>query len=262
MQNSISTSHSKLGLRAQVQADINRYLVNFKDAKIGQRKLAESADIHPKTIQRICRQENTPGHITILKIYRVLLGESNTSKLLPLLPTAIKEVVLKDGIDLPETDIDYSAVIKSEILKNDVFCEIYFLIDTAPVTRDLIMFKYGEHGLHILDNMFSLNAIKYLDDGAIALGTSRVQLDAEIIKKAGLTLSQKYSKHQNCEITGDNFIGLYVDSLPEEAYQKWLEIDKEAFIKKAEIAKQYRTNVKGKRVFTYMTTDTFTKSEL
>lgn len=262
MQNSISTSHTGLGLRAQVQADINRFLVQFNDPKIGQRKLAQNADIHPKTIQRILRQENTPGHITIIKIYRVLLEESNTAKLLPLLPKVVKDSILKNGIQLPETSIDYSAMIKAEILKSDVFCEIYFLIDTAPVTRDLIMFKYGEHGLHILENMFSMNAIKYLDDGAITLGSSKVQLDAEIIKKAGLDLSKKYSKYQNCEVTGDNFLGLYVESLPEEAYQKWLEIDKEAFLKKAQIAKEYRSNTNSKRVFTYMTTDTFTKSDL
>ncbi|EQC51697.1 hypothetical protein [Bacteriovorax sp. DB6_IX] len=262
MHNELTSQQRQLDLKAQVQADINKYLVKYNDVKIGQRKLAQNADIHLKTIQRLCRQENTPGHITILKLYKVLTGESNTSRLLPLLPKAVKESVLKSGIDLPETDIDYSAVIKNEILKNDVFCEIYFLIDTAPVTRDLIMFKFGEHGIHILEKMFDLNAVKYLNDGTIGLGTSRLQLDTEVIKTAGLRLSQKYSKPQNCEVTGENFIGLYVDSLPEEAYQKWLEIDKEAFIKKAEIAKQFRSDKNGKRVFTYMTTDTFKKSEL
>jgi len=259
MSQEIQSANSKDLIKLQVQKDMNHFLSSFKDYSLGQKTLARRAGVHNKTIKRLSKMENAPGHITLLKIYSVLLGETNSQKLLSLLPQIIRESLLKDKANLPVQDVDYSAEIKREVLSNQVFCEIYFLIDAGHVSKDYIQFKFGEHGLHIIEKMHSLNAIKYSEDGQIELGPARLEFDTQVIKAAGVMISSKYSKPENSEVKGDNFLALYVESLPDQAYQEWLKIDKEAFIKKAEIAKKYRDTNKGKKVFTYMTTDTFIK---
>jgi hypothetical protein len=243
----------------QLVSDINAYLATFRDISIGQKSLAKKATVHLKTIQRLCRHENFPAHITIIKIYRVLLGESNNDILISLLPDLIRELLIVDKANIPSSNINYSGEIRRELLSDKVFLEIYFLVDAGTVSNELIQYKFGEHGLEVLKKMISLKALKYNSKGLLELGQEQIQLDPTIIKHAGLTLSQKYSKSENCEVKGDNFIALYVESLPEDAYNEWLKIDKEAFIKKAEIAKKYKNHISGQKVFTYMTTDTFKK---
>ncbi|EQC44959.1 hypothetical protein M899_0545 [Bacteriovorax sp. BSW11_IV] len=238
---------------------MNNYLSNFKDYALGQKNLSRRSDVHLKTIQRLCRKENTPGHITLIKLYRVIYGETHPEKLLSLVPRVVREVLLKNKATILPDDINYSAEIKREVLTDKVFSEIYFLIDAGNISKDYIVYKFGEHGLHTLERMYKLNAIKYESNGQISLGKERLHFDTEVIKSAGVLLSKKYSKPVNSEVNGENFLALYVDCLPDSVYQEWLRIDKEAFIKKAELAKKYRDPVNGKRVFTYMTTDTLTR---
>ncbi len=259
MSHKIQSVNSKDLVKSQIQSDMNIFLSNFKNYSLGQKTLARRAGVHYKTIQRLSRMENAPGHITLLKVYSVLLGETNSQKLISLLPDVIRNSLIKDQAKLLPLGIDYSAEIKREVLNDKVFCEIYFLIDAGNVSKDLIQFKFGEHGLHILERMYSINAIKYAENGQIVLGSARLEFDTQVIKTAGVMISKKYTKPTNSEVLGDNFLALYVESLPESAYQEWLKIDKEAFIKKAEIAKKYRDVDSGKKVFTYMTTDTFIK---
>lgn len=259
MSQEIQSVNSKGLIKSQIQSDMNRFLSSFKDYSLGQKTLARRAGLHYKTIQRLSRMENVPGHITLLKIYSVILGESNSQKLLSLLPDIIRKSLIKDQASILPQGVDYSAEMKREVLNDQVFCEIYFLIDAGNVSKDLIQFKFGEHGLHMLERMYSLNAIKFLENGQVKLGSTRLELDTQVIKTAGVLISKKYTKPSQSEVKGDNFLALYVESLPENAYQEWLKIDKEAFLKKAEIAKKYRSLDSGRKVFTYMTTDTFTK---
>ncbi len=250
---------SSEAIKSQLQSDMNHFFSRFKEYSLGQKTLARRAELNLKTIQRLSRCENLPGHITLMKVYKVLLGEENPQKLLALLPQVIRESVIQDKGNILSSGLDYSLEIKREVLHDQVFCEIYFLIDAGSVTKKLIQFKFGEHGLHILDKMHSLNAIRYVDNEKIELGSVRLELDAGIIKNVGLNLSEKYTKPENCEIKGENFLGFYVESLPEDAYQEWLRLDHEVFLKKIEIAKKYKDIKKGKKVFTYVSTDTFAK---
>jgi transcriptional regulator with XRE-family HTH domain len=246
-------------LKDQLVNDINEHLAKFRDYSLGQKSLAKKAGVHAKTIQRLCRKEHFPSHITLLKVYKVLLGESCYETLYSLLPDIIRSVLDRDQVQIPEASINYSQEIKREILNDRVFLEIYFLVDAGVVTNEFIQFKFGEHGLDTVKRMINLKALKYNSKGQLELGAERVQLDPSLIKHAGLILSKKYSKTENCEVRGENFVALYVESLPSEAYQEWLSIDKEAFLKKAEIAKKYKNYMNGSKVFTYMTTDTFQK---
>jgi transcriptional regulator with XRE-family HTH domain len=251
--------NSKLDIQLQIQNDINNYVSCFNNPSLGEKSLAKKSGVHNKTIKRLRSLANNPTHGTILKLYSVLLGETNPEKLFALLPDSLRSLLVKDSINILPQNLDHSSEIKREILSDKVFCEIYFLIDAGNVSKELIQFKFGEHGLDILERMYQLNAIRYNNENLIELGKSRLEYSPEVIKHAGQLLSRKYSKTSLCEVKGENFLGLYVDSLPEQAYQEWLKIDKDAFIKKAEIAKNYRDEVGGKKVFTYMTTDSFKK---
>lgn len=254
-------SQDRVHLQDQLLSDINGYLTKFRDYSIGQKTLAKRAGVHSKTIQRICRRDSFPGHITILKIYKIILEENDYGKLYSLLPESVRKSLCEDKANITSSPINYCAEIRREILNDRVFCEIYFLADAGNVSHDLIQFKFGEHGIETLKKMLSLKALQYNDRGELELGIHRVEIDPVIIKRAGLLLSQKYSKTRNCEVKGENFVALYVESLPQEAYNEWLAIDKEAFIKKAKIAQKYRDVESGRKVFTYMATDTFKKEE-
>ncbi|OIQ20032.1 MAG: hypothetical protein BM556_05960 [Bacteriovorax sp. MedPE-SWde] len=252
---------SKGLLKEQLVSDLNTYFSNYKDYSLAQKYLATNSGVHLKTIQRLCRKENNPGHTTLLKIYKVLLGESDYQKLFSLLPEIIRNTLKEDSIQNLSRDINYSLEIKREILADRVFCEIYFLVDAGNTSIELIQFKFGEHGLDTVKRMIDLKALRYNSEGLLELGSERAEIDPQVIKHSGLTLSEKYSKTKDCEVKGENFIGLYVESLPENIYQEWLQIDKDAFIKKAELAKKHRVAAGGKKVFTYMTTDTFIKEK-
>ncbi|WP_127716887.1 hypothetical protein [Halobacteriovorax sp. HLS] len=252
---------SKDLVRDQLVSDLNEYFSHFKDRSLAQKSLAKKSGVHLKTIQRLCRRENNPGHITLLKIYKILLGQSDYQKLFSLLPDVVRVSLSIDQATIPVSTIDYSEEIRRELLTDKVFLEIYFLVDAGTVSRELIQFKFGENGLEILQKMLALNALSFNSEGMIVLGSQRVQLDPQIIKRAGLLLSSSYAKPVNSEVKGENFIGLYVESLPEQAYQKWLQIDKEAFLQKAQIAKEFKDNTKGKKVFTYMVTDSLIKGD-
>jgi transcriptional regulator with XRE-family HTH domain len=254
-------NQERVHLQDQLLSDINEYLAKFRDYSLGQKTLAKRAGVHSKTIQRICRRDSFPGHVTILKIYSIIFNENDYAKLYSLLPEVVRQALCEDKAQITSVSVNYSAEIRREILNDKVFCEIYFLADAGNISHDLIQFKFGEHGIETLKKMLSIKALQYNDRGELELGKHRVEIDPKIIKRAGLLLSQKYSKTLNCEVKGENFVALYVESLPEEAYNEWLAVDKEAFIKKAKIAQKYRDVESGRKVFTYMATDTFKKEE-
>ena len=141
MLKSTNESQERDLLKDQLAHDINIYLANFRDYSLGQKSLAKKAGVHAKTIQRLCRKENFPTHITLLKIYKVLLGETSYEKLFSLLPERIRSLLVEDQAHIPEASINYSQEIKREMMNDRVFLEIYFLVDAGNVTDEFIQFK-------------------------------------------------------------------------------------------------------------------------
>lgn len=249
-------------LREQVALDLRTKLEDYRNHKIGVRILAQKMDISERTLNRLLKLENRPTYQTLLKIYSVIFETSNEDTLLKLVPSIIRETVLKQ---LPSKKKNSKGLVNQvlpdiagEIFYDRCFAELYVLASCAPLTRELIQYRFGLHGMTTLEKMIELKAIKQNSQGQYILGENQIELDTKTLKKIGLSMSEKYAKVQNAEVGGENLIAFYAEGLSDEAYEKWLKIDEEAFYKKMDVLKE--TGALGnKRAFTYMVTDTMSE---
>ncbi|MCP4915161.1 MAG: hypothetical protein GY909_18725 [Oligoflexia bacterium] len=255
MENTSTAGEASLGLKEQIIFDLERKLDKFNDPKKGLRVMATGIGVHPKTLKRLLQGQNTPGYLTIYKIYRYLLNTTNDSKILEQVPSVIKNELIKGNPKDLTKGLTFSMDVEHEIASDKVFCEIYFLTDAGMITEELVRYRYGMHGLEILKKMHDLEVIKKNSYGAFEIGKNRANLSTQTMKKIGLHMIEKYFKPENCDELGNNHVGLYVAGLSEEGFNEWLKADKECFYKKAEIAKKHedKNGIKG---FTFMVTDT------
>ncbi len=255
MENISIPCENSLGLKEQIIYDLNERLDQFNDPKKGLRMMATGIGVHSKTLKRLLKGLNTPGYLTIYKIYRYLLNTTNDTKILEQVPSVIKKELIKGNPKDLTKGLTFSMDVEHEIASDKVFCELYFLTDAGVVTQELVKYRYGLHGVELLKKMFDLDIIAKNDQGHFELGKNRANLSTQTLKKVGLHLIEKYFKPLDCDEMGNNFTGLYVSGLSDEGYNEWLKIDHECYYRKAEVAKKYedKNGIKG---FTFMVTDT------
>lgn len=249
------THRDQLDLHTQVANDLRVLLSKYKNPKIGLRQISAKIQVSERTITRLLNKENKPTYQTLYKIYRVIYSTSDDSRLFELLPPIVQDEIKRHNPLKQNSSITYKKEIENEILYDRCFAEIYFLASCSPTSRDLIQLRFGLHGIETVEKMIELGALKQTREGTYTIGDVQANLDAQTLKRVGLSISEKYAKVQNTQTRGNNLIAFYAEGLSDEAYEQWLKIDQEAFYKKVEIANA--EGAKGsKRAFTFAVTDT------
>lgn len=244
-----------LSLMDQVCADLNTHIAKYKSNKIGIRLFSEKIGVCERTLYRLIAKENKPTYQTLFKIYREIHQTNNESLLLELVPEVIREEIQKINPNKTAQNITYHKDIESEIYYDRTFAEIYFMAACSAITNELIQFRYGMNGMLTLERMVEMKALKRLENQTYILGENQANFSAKTLKRVGLSLIEKFSKPQLAEEFGNNIIAFYAEGLSDEAYDKWLAIDKNAFEEKIKITNQ-KGSLGTKRAFTFMVTDT------
>jgi transcriptional regulator with XRE-family HTH domain len=243
-----------LTLKEQVALDLKVKLEEFRSEKIGLRLIAGKMGINEKTLRRLLRQENRPTYSTLLKIYRVLLDTNNDSLVAELAPEVVRTEILKSNPSNLSRSISHNQDIEAEIKNDRCFAEIYILAGCGLITTELIQFRLGQMGVQTLQRMLKLNVLSRVSENTFMLGENQASLSPDTLANLGRDLIQRYFKSQNCDESGQNFIGFYAEGLDDETYEQWLKIDEEAFQKKVNLTKKMHS-LGTKSAMTFMVTE-------
>lgn len=238
----------------QVVEDLLMNLTKFKDAKKGLKVVSRKTEIHEKTLSRIIAKENKPGYITLYKLYRYLLETDSDTEVLEKAPFCISEYLRKQNPKNTNKGIEFSTNIAQEILQDRAWTEIFFMAGAGKVTRDEVKELFGSYGLQTVEKMRLAGVLEETSVGIYKLGQVQANLTAEILKTAGLRLTETFFKPEASDEQGENFMGLFAEGLSLEAYNEWLKIDEEAFNKKVALSKLEK-NQGSHRVFTFMVSE-------
>jgi hypothetical protein len=242
-------------LRQQVSEDLIKKVNEFNDPKKGIKAMAMLMGIHEKTLKRLISCENRPGYQTVFKIYRVLYHSNNDTQLLKLVPDSVREFLTKASPRGSVDTVHYCLDIEKELVRDPVFCEIYFLCAAGGTTKEYVSFHYGMYGGRLLEKMVEQEVLAVINKGTYILGTNQAAMTVETIHHVGVHLTNRFYKQENSDELGENYISLHSQGLTEEAYNEWLTADKEAFQKKLEIL-SIPENIGPIKAFTFGVTDT------
>lgn len=222
----------------QVYCDLENFLKDAVDSRKRLKHMAKRTDIHEKTLLRLSRRENRPSYITIFKIYRHLLDEDDDGKLLSRVPPQVAEYLKRANSQTISENKSYSADLEIEMRSNPVLAELMVLCATGPLKLAYVKARFGDYGLQVLENGLKRNLFQAVSNGEICRGSEQVNMSPETVAQISIQMMRSHLKPENAYVTGENFLGFYAAGLNDEAYQKWLAIDAEAFQKKTELAKQ------------------------
>lgn len=253
-------SDSNMELREQVSFDLKRKVAEYADPKKGIKALALLMGIHEKTLKRLMSCENRPGHQTLFKIYRVIYQTNNDTQIINMAPRVVKEFLLKTHPKGLSETIQYTLDVERELKRDPVFLEIYLLCGTGGTTKEYVAFNYGRYGEKVFDKMIDQEIISQKDRFIYVLGHNQAPLNVETLAVMGIQLTERYFKPANTDSLGENYISLFAEGVNEETYQKWLEIDKEAFRKKIALANKAE-NKGDIKAFTFGVTETLIESD-
>ncbi len=246
---------SNMELRIQVSDDLKEKLTEYTDPKKGIKALALLMGIHEKTLKRLMSCENRPGHQTLFKIYRVLLQTNNDTQVINMSPKIVKDFLLKTHPKGLSESIQYTLDVERELRKDPVFCEIYLLCGTGGTTREYVAYNYGRYGERVFEKMIDQEVISAVDKFRYELGKNQAPLGVETIAAMGIQLTERYFKAASTDNLGENYVSFFAEGVNAETYQKWLEIDKEAFQKKIALANKVE-NKGDIKTFTFGITET------
>lgn len=247
----LETHHEDL--QSQVRVELGEKLAEFEDAKSGLRVLSSLMGIHEKTLKRLLDGENKPGPQTLLKIYRIIL-ETDDDSLVIQKTTGHVRSTLKKAFPHVRSTLMLKPEIERELLRDRTLMEIYVLCGTNGVGRDFILYQYGQHGLTLLKKLQDTGVVTINAKGEFVLGNKQASLGHEGLKQMGMHLVDKFSRPEQADELGENYLSLYAVGLTEEAYQQWLKIEEEAFEQKLSIARD-EANHGDLKVFTFNCTD-------
>ncbi len=250
---------STMDLKSQVSLDLKQKLKEFRTSQIGMRIMSDSMGIHSKTLRRLIKGENRPGYQTLYKIYRYLFATQNDCLLIELVPPVVASELKKRDPQSYFQGHQLSGDVEAELRYDRCFAEIYFLAGTGEISKELIQFRFGQHGLETLNRMLERKVLRVNERGFLVLGENLASFGPETIKRVGLHLSEKYLSPENSDENGKNFMALYAEGLSPEAYSKWIDIDEKAFNQKVAISRgaQHKGDV---RAFTFLLTDTLSEN--
>lgn len=238
----------------QVIFDLETNLTKFKDPKKGMKLISRKTGVHEKTLGRILAKENKPGYITLYKIYRYLLETENDTEVVEKAPKVISDYLKKQNPKPTGGEIEYSAPIAKEIQSDRAWTELFFMAGAGKVTRDEVRDLFGSYGIQTVEKMKSAGVLNEIANGVYTIGSVQANLTSDVLKTAGIRLTETFFNPGVTDEAGENHIALYAEGLNETAYNEWLKIDEEAFRKKVELSNQESS--KGSiRAFTFMVID-------
>ncbi|MCP4915079.1 MAG: hypothetical protein GY909_18315 [Oligoflexia bacterium] len=239
----------------QVAIDLKSKLAEYNNIKTGITQLSGESGLSERTLYRMLNKENKPTYQSLFKIYKTIFKSSNESLLLDLVPEVVRAEILKRNPNPIKENVTYHQDIETEIYYDKTFAEIYFLAACAPVSNELIQYRYGMNGMLTVEKMIEMKALQMSKDGLYTLGENQANFSAKTLKRIGNSFVEKYSKTENAQELNNNLIAFYAEGLSDEAYRQWLKVDEKAFKEKVAIAK--RDGSRGnKRAFTFNVTDT------
>jgi hypothetical protein len=221
-----------------VYRDLEKFLEGSVDRRKRLKHMAKRTNIHEKTLLRLSRRENRPTYITIFKIYRHLLDEDDDAKLLGRVPKEVADYLNHANPQTISQTKSYSADVELEMRTNPVLAELMVLCATGPVKLEYVKSRFGDFGLQVVELGLKRNFFQTLAKNEICRGSQQVNMAPETIASVAVQMMRSHLKPEKCYATGENFLGFYAAGLNDEAYQKWLAIDADAFQRKIEIAKQ------------------------
>ena len=242
-------------LKQVVANDLEKKLKEYSNRKVGLRLLSQKMDINSRTLTRLLEQENRPTYQTLLKIYHTIFQTKDFSLLEERAPEQVIKEIKKHCPDIKDQVSVSLPKIDNELLYDRFFCELYVQAGCGPISKEFIQYRFGVIGLETIEKMIELQAIILTKNNQYIIGPNQPRFSAEIIKRMGLSISEKYSNPKNGEVAGSNYSAFYAEALSEEAYDKWLAIDERAFKEKVQVTKEDK-NKGSLKVFTYMVTDT------
>lgn len=241
-------------LSGDVAASLEQALASFKDPKKGLRILSRKMGVHEKTLKRLLHREHRPGYITLYKIFRVLTQAPDDIALLELVPASVREELIRENPKPHTPGVVYRGDFEKDLLKDQVFAEIYFAAAAGGIRRPEIQAHYGRHGLKVLDRMTLLRLTKEQRPEFYVLGENQLNLTSRGIKHVALSLSESFAEPELTDEPGQNYMCVYAEGLTPEAYSEWLRIEEEAYRQKTALARDPR-NLGPIRAFTVQITD-------
>ncbi len=221
-----------------IYLDLEKYLGPLNEDRRRLKHMAKRTNIHEKTLSRLARRENKPTYITVFKIYRFLLNETDDAKVLERVPAVVAQYLKRANTQSFREHATYSPDLEAEMRANPVLAELLVLCATGPLKLSYIKSRFGDFGLRLVENGLRRHIFQALSGGEICRGSMQVNMSPETVATVSVHMAQAHLKPENSYITGENFLGFYAAGLNDEAYQKWLAIDAEAFKKKVALAKQ------------------------
>ena len=244
----------------QVAIDLNKLFQSAAHIKNKIRMISDKMEIDKKTLARLMEKTSKPNYMTVFKIYRYLLNEFDDAKLLDRCPDVIKTYLKCANTQTFEKHISYARNVSKELVSNPIFAEIYVLCSTGPLALKEVEARFGLYGKNVVDKMLKMNILAESKKNEFVLGLNQTQFMPETIFSVGMHIVESYAKPGNTEVLSNNGIHFFSEGLSESAYQQWLIIDKDAFLKKIELAN--KSSSKGlKRVFTFGVVDTLEAKE-
>jgi hypothetical protein len=258
--NLLASRQGTYDIREQVARDLSMKLSEFQDPKKGLKAMSALMGVHEKTLKRLLDCENKPGYQTLLKIYRVLYNTNSDTTVLEIIPNNLADYIKKYKPREEQIGVNVTADVDDQLKKNPVMCEIYCLAGTGGVSGEYVAFHYGKYGQTVLKQMIDQDVLVPLNKYKYILGINQASFTPETIKSISLHLIERFFKTTDSYSIGNNYQAFYAEGLTKEAYQQWLEIDKESFNKKVEIAKNPHNHGELK-AFTSLTTDTLSEEQ-
>jgi hypothetical protein len=242
---------SSKSLEQEIVSVIESLLIPFKDRKKGFRILSKKMGVHEKTLVRLLNLENKPGYQTVFKIYRVYFNEFNDVKLLTLVPKVVARFLEKSNSQVLESNKIYSNVADIELQKNPIVAELYILAATGPLHFSDVETRFGTYGIELLEKMLSKELLHQVHKDIFVTGMNHPVFNGETIVSVGSVMIAAHAKPGAADILDQNFISFFAEGLSNDAYQKWLQIDQEAYRKKFELCRN-PANLGSTRAFTFM----------
>ncbi len=245
-------------IHSHLKQTLDSMLSSFKDKKIGQKKLAKKIGIHERTFERLYLFENKPSYQTLLKVYKCFFNQYNDSELIKLLPVEtayyIEKFIIQKSVQRKDQPTQLKNNVDQKIQDNPILAELYIMAGTGPLYKQEVEIRFGQYGLTLINEMLEDNILKKIDESIFVLGDNLADFDIPTILKAGLIMTKNHFDKEAAYELNQNHIGFLAEGLTSEEYHQWLTIDQEAYLKKAELIKNKKTNG-FIRAYTFMVTD-------
>jgi hypothetical protein len=244
----------------QVSDDLTKLLSKSTNIKNKIRLISDKIQIDKKTLQRLIDKKSKPNYNTVFKIYSYLLNLHDDAEILKQSPAIIQTYLKSANPQTFEKNTTYSSNIDKQLLQNPIFCEIYVLSLTGPLSKKEIQKRFGQYGTKLSEQMLQMKVLAEKSKDVFVCGPNQSNFTPETVLAVGLNITTSYSKPATGYDLDQHIISFYCEGLTPEAYQQWIDVDQLAIRKKIEIAE--RPENKGlKRAFTFTAIDTLETTE-